>query len=63
MNTIRTYFYMTTCGKCGYDNRFTIELNGHEFITLISTYLKESRKYKCDYCDEETFQKVTNYGL
>ncbi|SMG32614.1 hypothetical protein SAMN05660862_2272 [Sphingobacterium psychroaquaticum] len=64
MNTIKTYYYMTNCYECGFNNRFTIEIKGYDFIDLISSYIKKSdKKYNCEFCEKETGQKIVTYGL
>ena len=63
MNTIKTYLYMTKCRDCGFNNRFSMEIKGYDFMQIMSSYLKKSPKYACKYCEKETEQKIVTYGI
>lgn len=63
MQLIKTYYYLTNCSLCGFDNKFTIEITGQNFMELIASYLKEMKAHSCTYCEKETVQKLVNFGL
>lgn len=63
MQSIKSYYYLTNCSICGFDNRFTVTITGQSFMELIASYLKEMKNHTCNYCEKETEQKLVNFGL